>query len=298
MLMSANYNKKIMTNLSLSTINVSGDFNIYQETIRKIPSLSAEEEYDLATRLKNRNDLEAAKKLILSHLKLVMKIARSYSGYNLPHADLVQEGNIGLMKAVKKFDPERGVRLVSFAIYWIKAEIQEYVVKNWRLVKTATTKAHRKLFFNLRSLKKTLKPLSPSEIKSIAEELKVKEEEVKEMEYRLNGKEIAIDYSADEDSENDQFRPISYLQDDSLNPSEQLEQNQTDENTTSQLRNALSSLDERSRDIVEARWLNNNKSKTLHELASQFNISAERIRQIEQNAFKKIKSLMTLDATL
>jgi len=296
--MSANYNKKIMTNLSLSTINVSGDFNIYQETIRKIPSLSAEEEYDLATRLKNRNDLEAAKKLILSHLKLVMKIARSYSGYNLPHADLVQEGNIGLMKAVKKFDPERGVRLVSFAIYWIKAEIQEYVVKNWRLVKTATTKAHRKLFFNLRSLKKTLKPLSPSEIKSIAEELKVKEEEVKEMEYRLNGKEIAIDYSADEDSENDQFRPISYLKDDSLNPSEQLEQNQTDENTTSQLRNALSSLDERSRDIVEARWLNNNKSKTLHELASQFNISAERIRQIEQNAFKKIKSLMTLDATL
>ena len=296
--MSANYNKKIMTNLSLSTINVSGDFNIYQETIRKIPSLSAEEEYDLATRLKNRNDLEAAKKLILSHLKLVMKIARSYSGYNLPHADLVQEGNIGLMKAVKKFDPERGVRLVSFAIYWIKAEIQEYVVKNWRLVKTATTKAHRKLFFNLRSLKKTLKPLSPSEIKSIAEELKVKEEEVKEMEYRLNGKEIAIDYSADEDSENDQFRPISYLQDNSLNPSEQLEQNQTDENTTSQLRNALSSLDERSRDIVEARWLNNNKSKTLHELASQFNISAERIRQIEQNAFKKIKSLMTLDTTL
>ena len=142
--MSANYNKKIMTNLSLSTINVSGDFNIYQETIRKIPSLSAEEEYDLATRLKNRNDLEAAKKLILSHLKLVMKIARSYSGYNLPHADLVQEGNIGLMKAVKKFDPERGVRLVSFAIYWIKAEIQEYVVKNWRLVKTDTTKAHRK----------------------------------------------------------------------------------------------------------------------------------------------------------
>ena len=171
-------------------------------------------------------------------------------------------------------------------------------MKNWRLVKTATTKAHRKLFFNLRSLKKTLKPLSPSEIKSIAEELKVKEEEVKEMEYRLNGKEIAIDYSADEDSENDQFRPISYLQDNSLNPSEQLEQNQTDENTTSQLRNALSSLDERSRDIVEARWLNNNKSKTLHELASQFNISAERIRQIEQNAFKKIKSLMTLDATL
>ena len=280
-----------MNNLSLSTLNISDDFNIYQETIRKIPSLTAEEELELAYRLKSDNDLEAAKKLILSHLKLVMKIARSYSGYNLPHADLVQEGNIGLMKAVKRFDPDRGVRLVSFAIYWIKAEIQEYVIKNWRLVKTATTKAQRKLFFNLRSLRKTLQPLKPEDIKSIAEELKVKEEEVKEMEYRLNGREIAIDYSDDE-SEDDHYKPISYLQDDSLNPSDQLEQDESKENNFSLLRRSLKELDDRSRTIVEARWLSNNKSETLHELAAKFDVSAERIRQIEQNALTKLKALM------
>tara|TARA_B100000035_G_scaffold308385_1_gene312980 strand:- start:17893 stop:18753 length:861 start_codon:yes stop_codon:yes gene_type:complete len=286
-----------MNNLSLSTLHISDDFNIYQETIRKIPSLTAEEEFELASRLKKDNDLEAAKKLILSHLKLVMKIARSYSGYNLPHADLVQEGNIGLMKAVKRFDPDRGVRLVSFAIYWIKAEIQEYVIKNWRLVKTATTKAQRKLFFNLRSLRKTLKPLKPEDIKSIAEELKVKEEEVKEMEYRLNGKEITIDYSDDE-SEEDHFKPISYLQDDSLNPSDQLEQDESKENNFSQLRHALKELDERSRAIVEARWLSSNKSTTLHQLAEKFDVSAERIRQIEQSALTKLKALMIPDSSI
>mgnify|MGYP001306468201 FL=1 len=286
-----------MNNLSLSTLNISDDFNIYQETIRKIPSLTAEEELELAYRLKKDNDLEAAKKLILSHLKLVMKIARSYSGYNLPHADLVQEGNIGLMKAVKRFDPDRGVRLVSFAIYWIKAEIQEYVIKNWRLVKTATTKAQRKLFFNLRSLRKTLQPLKPEDIKSIAEELKVKEEEVREMEYRLNGREIAIDYSDDE-SEDDHYKPISYLQDDSLNPSDQLEQDETKENNFSLLRHSLKELDDRSRAIVEARWLSSNKSETLHELAVKFDVSAERIRQIEQNALTKLKALMIPDSSI
>ena len=286
-----------MNNLSLSTLNISDDFNIYQETIRKIPSLTAEEERELAYRLKKDNDLEAAKKLILSHLKLVMKIARSYSGYNLPHADLVQEGNIGLMKAVKRFDPDRGVRLVSFAIYWIKAEIQEYVIKNWRLVKTATTKAQRKLFFNLRSLRKTLQPLKPEDIKSIAEELKVKEEEVREMEYRLNGREIAIDYSDDE-SEDDHYKPISYLQDDSLNPSDQLEQDETKENNFSLLRHSLKELDDRSRAIVEARWLSSNKSETLHELAAKFDVSAERIRQIEQNALTKLKALMIPDSSI
>ena len=286
-----------MNNLSLSTLNISDDFNIYQETIRKIPSLTAEEELELAYRLKKDNDLEAAKKLILSHLKLVMKIARSYSGYNLPHADLVQEGNIGLMKAVKRFDPDRGVRLVSFAIYWIKAEIQEYVIKNWRLVKTATTKAQRKLFFNLRSLRKTLQPLKQEDIKSIAEELKVKEEEVREMEYRLNGREIAIDYSDDE-SEDDHYKPISYLQDDSLNPSDQLEQDETKENNFSLLRHALKKLDDRSRAIVEARWLSSNKSETLHELAAKFYVSAERIRQIEQNALTKLKALMIPDSSI
>jgi len=269
----------------------SGDFGLYQHTIRTIPSLTAEEEYELASKLKNNNDLEAAKKLILSHLKLVMKVARSYSGYNLPHADLVQEGNIGLMKAVKRFDPDRGVRLVSFAIYWIKAEIQEYVVRNWRLVKTATTKAQRKLFFNLRSLKKTLQPLKSDEIKSIALELNVKEDEVREMEYRLSGKEIKIDYSDDE-SEDDYYRPISFLQDKSLEQSDQIEKDQTKNNDTKSLNNALGKLDERSRAIVHARWLNDSKSETLHNLAKKYKVSAERIRQIEQNALKKIKSYM------
>src|SRR6056300_323408 len=280
----------MMNNLSIANINPADDFNIYQQTINAFPSLTAEEEYSLAMRLKKENDLEAAKQLILSHLKLVIKIARSYSGYNLPHADLVQEGNIGLMKAVKRFDPERGVRLVSFAIHWIKAEIQEYVVKNWRLVKTATTKAQRKLFFNLRSFKKSLKPLNVEEIKSIAKELNVKEEEVKEMEYRFSGHEIAIDYSDDE-REEDSFRPISYLQDNALEPSDQLSAQEDESNASDGLKDALSQLDERSRLIIEARWLNENKAKTLHDLADQYQVSAERIRQIEQAALNKIKLL-------
>ena len=282
----------MMNNLSIANINPADDFNIYQQTINAFPSLTAEEEYSLAMRLKKENDLEAAKQLILSHLKLVIKIARSYSGYNLPHADLVQEGNIGLMKAVKRFDPERGVRLVSFAIHWIKAEIQEYVVKNWRLVKTATTKAQRKLFFNLRSLKKSLKPLNVEEIKSIAKQLNVKEEEVKEMEYRFSGQEIAIDYSDDE-REEDSFRPISYLQDNALEPSDQLSAQEDESNASDGLKDALSQLDERSRLIIEARWLNENKAKTLHDLADQYQVSAERIRQIEQAALNKIKLLMS-----
>ncbi len=289
--MSAKKTTNMTKNLSLTTLYPSGDFGLYQHTIRTIPSLTAEEEYVLASKLKNNNDLEAAKKLILSHLKLVMKVARSYSGYNLPHADLVQEGNIGLMKAVKRFDPDRGVRLVSFAIYWIKAEIQEYVVRNWRLVKTATTKSQRKLFFNLRSLKKTLQPLKSDEIKSIALELNVKEDEVREMEYRLSGKEIKIDYSDDESEENF-YRPISFLQDKSLEQSDQIEKDETKNNNTKSLNNALEKLDERSREIIQARWLNDNKSETLHDLAKKYKVSAERIRQIEQNALKKIKSLM------
>ena len=282
----------MMNNLSIANINPADDYNIYQQTISAFPSLTAEEEYSLAMQLKKENDLEAAKQLILSHLKLVIKIARSYSGYNLPHADLVQEGNIGLMKAVKRFDPERGVRLVSFAIHWIKAEIQEYVVKNWRLVKTATTKAQRKLFFNLRSLKKSLKPLNVEEIKSIAKQLNVKEEEVKEMEYRFSGQEIAIDYSDDE-REEDSFRPISYLQDNALEPSDQLSAQEDESNASDGLKDALSQLDERSRLIIEARWLNENKAKTLHDLADQYQVSAERIRQIEQAALNKIKLLMS-----
>ncbi|NCW35615.1 MAG: RNA polymerase sigma factor RpoH [Methylophilaceae bacterium] len=277
--------------LSLPTLGSIDSYDRYMQSIRAIPSLTAEEEIELGMRLKKSNDLEAAKTLILSHLKLVVKVAKGYSGYGLPQSDLVQEGNIGLMKAVKRFDPERGVRLVSFAIYWIKAEIQEYIVKNWRLVKTATTKAQRKLFFNLRSMKKTIQPLKSDEINSIAKELNVKPEDVREMEYRLNGNEISLDYGSDE-SEEDVYRPIAYLKDETPEPSEQMEIDQSEGNDLSSLSKALSSLDERSRLILEERWLKDKDASTLHELADKLGVSAERIRQIEQAAMKKIKLLM------
>lgn len=267
-------------------------FDLYQRQVQAIPMLTEEEEMELATKLHQHNDLNAARQLIMSHLRLVIKIARSYSGYGLNQADLVQEGNIGLMKAVKRFDPTRGVRLVSFAMYWIKAEIQEFVVRNWRLVKTATTKAQRKLFFNLRSMKKTLKPLKPSEITDIAKELNVKESDVIEMEYRFNGHEIAIDYQ-DNDSEEDNYRPISYLQDENADPASRLMLEETETNKLDALSEALKTIDERSRYVLETRWLNEAKTKTLHELADELNISAERVRQIEQNALKKLKSLMS-----
>ncbi|MDA7691196.1 RNA polymerase sigma factor RpoH [Methylophilaceae bacterium] len=282
-----------MTNtFSLSKYNVTDSFDLYQREIRAFPSLTAEEEFELGTKLKLNNDLEAAKKLILSHLKLVIKIARSYSGYGLPVSDLVQEGNVGLMKAVKKFNVDKGVRLVSYAIFWIKAEIQEYVVKNWRLVKNATTKAQRKLFFNLRSMKKTLKPLSIDEIQSIANDLNVKESDVKEMEYRMNGQELTIDYS-DDDSDEDSFRPISYLEDKSLNPHDALDESQTESNNLELLKNAMTTLDQRSESIIKARWLSEDKTKTLNHLAKKFNVSAERIRQIEKIAMDKLKTTMS-----
>ncbi len=277
--------------LSLPSIGSVDSYDRYMQSIRAIPSLTAEEELALGMRLKTSNDLEAAKTLILSHLKLVAKVAKGYSGYGLPQSDLVQEGNIGLMKAVKRFDPERGVRLVSFAIYWIKAEIQEYIVKNWRLVKTATTKAQRKLFFNLRSMKKTLKPLKSDEINSIAKELNVKAEDVREMEYRFNGNEISLDYGSEE-SEEDVYRPIAYLKDETPEPSEKMEIDQSEGNSLSSLNKALSSLDERSRLILEERWLKDKDASTLNELADKLGVSAERIRQIEQAAMKKIKTLM------
>ncbi|MDA0941943.1 MAG: RNA polymerase sigma factor RpoH [Proteobacteria bacterium] len=267
-------------------------FELYQRQVQAIPILTEEEEMKLATKLHNDNDLNAARQLIMSHLRLVIKIARSYSGYGLNLADLVQEGNIGLMKAVKRFDHTRGVRLVSFAMYWIKAEIQEFVVRNWRLVKTATTKAQRKLFFNLRSMKKTLKPLKPSEISDIAKQLNVKESDVIEMEYRFNGHEIAIDYQ-DNESEEDNYRPISYLQDENADPASQLMLEETETNKLDALTEALKTIDERSRYVLETRWLNETKTKTLHELADELNISAERVRQIEQNALKKLRSLMS-----
>jgi len=277
--------------LSLPSIGSVDSYDRYMQSIRAIPSLTAEEELALGMRLKTSNDLEAAKTLILSHLKLVAKVAKGYSGYGLPQSDLVQEGNIGLMKAVKRFDPERGVRLVSFAIFWIKAEIQEYIVKNWRLVKTATTKVQRKLFFNLRSMKKTLQPLKSDEINSIAKELNVKPEDVREMEYRFNGNEISLDYGSEE-SEEDVYRPIAYLKDETPEPSEQMEIDQSEGNSLSSLNKALLSLDERSRLILEERWLKDKDASTLHELADKLGVSAERIRQIEQAAMKKIKMLM------
>jgi RNA polymerase sigma-32 factor len=267
----------------------------YMRTIKAFPVLSAEEELDYATRLRNNNDIEAAKALIVSHLRLVASIARGYSGYGLPQADLIQEGNIGLMKAVKRFDPSRGVRLVSFAMHWIKAEIHEYIVRNWRLVKIATTKAQRKLFFNLRSMKTGSGSLQPDEVAHIARELKVKPEEVLEMEARLNGHEIALEGNSDDDHE-DSFSPIAYLEDESPEPSEMLSALEEEHLETTGLANALSSLDERSRRIVEARWLKPDGSATLHDLADEFGVSAERIRQIEQKAMEKMKVSLAASA--
>ena len=278
-----------MTNaLSLPIPSALDSLDQYMRTIKAFPVLTAEEEMNYATRLKNNNDLEAAKALIVSHLRLVASIARGYSGYGLPQADLIQEGNIGLMKAVKRFDPTRGVRLVSFAMHWIKAEIHEYIVRNWRLVKVATTKAQRKLFFNLRSMKTGLGSLQPDEVAHIARELKVKPEEVLEMESRFSNHEISLEGNIDDDSE-DTFSPIAYLEDEQPEPSEMLSAIEQEHLQTTGLASALASLDERSRRIVEARWLTQDSSSTLHDLAAEFGVSAERIRQIEQKAMEKMK---------
>lgn len=281
--------KNTMNNaLAIPSLSSLDSLDQYMRTIKAFPVLTAEQELDYATRLKNNNDLEAAKALIVSHLRLVASIARGYSGYGLPQADLIQEGNIGLMKAVKRFDPSRGVRLVSFAMHWIKAEMHEYIVRNWRLVKIATTKAQRKLFFNLRSMKTGAGSLQPDEVAHIARELKVKPEEVLEMESRLGGHEISLEGNQDDDSE-DNFSPIAYLQDQKPEPSEMLSAIEQEHLQTTGLANALASLDERSRRIVEARWLSQGDSSTLHDLANEFGVSAERIRQIEQKAMQKMK---------
>lgn len=281
-----------MTNaLTLPAISSLDSLDQYMRTIKTMPVLSAEDEYEYATRLKKDNDIHAAKQLIMSHLRLVASIARTYAGYGLPQADLIQEGNIGLMKAVKRFDPDRGVRLVSFAVHWIKAEMHEYIVRNWRLVKLATTKAQRKLFFNLRSMKQGSGTLQPDEVAHIARELKVKPEEVVEMEARMGGYEIALDADHDEDGE-DVYSPIAYLEDPNAEPSEFLANQQIEIKETEGLARALESLDERSRKIVQARWLQENGGATLHDLADEFGVSAERIRQIEQKAMSKMKALM------
>ncbi len=270
----------------------AGSIDTYIQAVNRIPLLSAEEERALATRLRESNDLEAAGKLVMSHLRLVVSVGRGYLGYGLPHADLIQEGNIGLMKAVKRFEPGRGVRLVSFAIHWIKAEMHEYILRNWRLVKVATTKAQRKLFFNLRSMKRGLAPLTADEIKHVAATLKVKPEEVVEMETRLAGRDVAFE-ADDNDDETAAYAPAHYLAaDPEAEPSRVLEAEQDGNVDAEGLRRALAALDARSRRIVEARWLKEKDGATLHDLAAEFKVSAERIRQIETKAMAKMKSVL------
>ena len=271
-------------------VPAAGSLDQYIQSVNRMPMLSEQQEVDLATRLRDEGDVDAARQLVMSHLRVVVAIARGYLGYGLPHADLIQEGNIGLMKAVKRFDPSRGVRLVSFAIHWIKAEIHEYILKNWRLVKIATTKAQRKLFFNLRGMKQDSSTLQPAEVQSIATQLGVKPEEVVEMETRLSGRDIPLD--AGSDDEDERFAPIAYLPDPHAEPSELVEQAELAHLQDSGLRDALASLDERSRAIVQRRWLAEGDSATLHELAAEYGVSAERIRQIEAKAMQKMRGML------
>ena len=266
-----------------------GSLEHYIQAVSAVPILTKEEEFELATRLREKDDLEAAQQLILSHLRFVVHIARGYSGYGLPLGDLIQEGNVGLMKAVKRFDPQVGVRLVSFAVHWIRAEIHEYVLKNWRLVKVATTKAQRKLFFNLRKAKKNLGWLSKAETEAVAADLGVSTAEVNRMEQRLAGRDISYDASPTDDED---YAPVAYLPSPDSDPAEMVEQADWQSDTHDRLSHALAELDDRSRDIVARRWLGEKKA-TLHELAADYDVSAERIRQIEANAIGKLKGFMT-----
>ena len=282
-----------------------GNLDAYISAVNRLPMLTAEEEQEFARKLKDGNDLEAAGKLVLSHLRLVVSVSRKYLGYGLPHGDLIQEGNIGLMKAVKRFDPDQGVRLVSYALHWIRAEIHEYILKNWRMVKVATTKAQRKLFFNLRSMKQGFKDdadaqthrdtLTDAQIDVMAQQLNVKREEVIEMETRMSGGDVMLDPSPNDDGE-EAFGPIAYLADQSHEPTAVLEGNQRDSMATDGIAAALEQLDARSRRIVEERWLKVNDdgsgAMTLHELAAEYGVSAERIRQIESAAMKKMKKAL------
>jgi RNA polymerase sigma-32 factor len=266
-----------------------GNLDAYIRAVQQYPMLTEQEEQGLARRLRDQDDLDAARQLILSHLRLVVSTARQYLGYGLPHADLIQEGNIGLMKAVKRFDPERGVRLVSFAMHWIKAEIHEYILKNWRLVKVATTKAQRKLFFNLRSMKGNASHLDQATTESIASQLNVSETDVREMDMRMNGRDVALDPAPDV-SDDDHFAPIDYLADDSMEPTTMLENRARDHLHSEGLQQALAQLDDRSRHIVQARWLADDGGATLQELADDYGISAERVRQIEAKALKSLRT--------
>ncbi|MCG7897791.1 MAG: RNA polymerase sigma factor RpoH [Candidatus Thiodiazotropha lotti] len=278
--------------IALATLP-TGNMDSYISAAFQLPMLSAEEEHSLAVRLRDQKDLQAAQALITSHIRFVVRIARNYSGYGLALPDLIQEGTVGLMKAVKRFDPDMGVRLVSFAVHWIKAEIHEFILKNWRIVKVATTKAQRKLFFNLRSSKKRLGWFSKEEVDSVAQDLGVKPETVLEMESRLSGQDIAFDGPSQESDEQVTPTPAGYLSDMRMEPASMLEAVDSENQMKQKLMSAIQGLDERSRQILEARWLSDKKS-TLHELADRFQVSAERIRQIEQGAMKKLKSQLAL----
>ena len=269
-----------------------GSFDAYVDTVSRIPVLSREDEQALAVRFHSEGDLDAARQLVLSHLRFVLHIARGYAGYGLPMGDLVQEGNVGLMKAVKRFDPAVGVRLVSFAVHWIRAEIHEYVLRNWRLVKVATTKSQRKLFFNLRKFKKNLGWLSAAETTAIARDLGVTEQDVTEMERRLSSRDVSYDPTPDaEDDESASYSPAAYLPAPDADPAVAIESAEWDDDVSDRVAQAMTQLDERSRAILKARWVNEPKA-TLHELADEYGVSAERIRQIEANAIKKLRKLV------
>jgi RNA polymerase sigma-32 factor len=281
----------VRTSTDLAFAGPIGSLEAYIERVSRIPILSREEEFELATRFREENDLSAARQLVLSHLRFVVHIARGYTGYGLPVGDLIQEGNVGLMKAVKRFDPQVGVRLVSFAVHWIRAEIHEYVLRNWRLVKIATTKAQRKLFFNLRRHKKNLGWLTDAETTAIAEDLGVSKAEVSEMEQRLTSRDLAFDPAPDTDDEDGVYSPSAYLPHPEADPAVAVEREQWDDDTADRVAQALETLDDRSKDILRSRWMTDDKA-TLHDLAAQYGVSAERIRQIEANAIKKLRALV------
>ena len=266
-----------------------GSIEAYIRAANSYPMLTAEEEKELAERLHYEGDLEAAKTLILSHLRFVIHVARSYSGYGLPQADLIQEGNIGLMKAVRRFNPEVGVRLVSFAVHWIKAEIHEYVLRNWRIVKVATTKSQRKLFFNLRKNKKRLGWFNQDEVELVAKELGVSESDVREMESRMSAQDMAFDMSADDSDDSHPVAPVLFLEDKSSDFADGIEEDHWDNHAADRLTLAIKTLDERSQDIIRARWLEDDNKSTLQELADKYGVSAERVRQLEKNAMKKLR---------
>ena len=267
----------------------AGSLDTYISSVNRIPMVSAEEERELALRFQNEDDLDAARQLVMAHLRFVVKVARGYNGYGLPLADLIQEGNIGLMKAVKRFDPAVGVRLVSFAVHWIRAEMHEYILRNWRIVKIATTKAQRKLFFNLRSAKKRLGWMNKDEVDAVAKDLGVTSKDVMEMEMRMSNYDASFDGVVNDDDDENTFAPIAYLEDKSTGPEEQLELTQVEDLHQERLQHAIAALDDRSRDIIAKRWLTDNKA-TLHELAAEYDVSAERIRQIENNAMNKLRA--------